>query len=51
MFYYSFTLKLPVKQHLSDFSPLKSGKTMLISPRLQNSPYFCVFKTLTLTLY
>ena len=24
MFYYSFTFKLPVKQHYSDFSPLKT---------------------------
>ena len=32
MFYYSFTFKLPGKQHLSDFSPLKPGKTMLINP-------------------
>ena len=31
MFYYSFTFKLPIKQHLSDFSPLKPGKTMLIN--------------------
>ena len=43
MFYYSFTFKLPVKQHWSDFSPLKPGKTMLISPEklhnsLHNSP-------------
>ena len=43
MFYYSFTFQLPVKQHQSDFSPLKPGKTMLISPEkwdnsLHNSP-------------
>ena len=31
MFYHSFTFKLPVKQHLSDFSALNPGKTMLIS--------------------
>ena len=31
-FVYSLPFKLPVKQHSSDFSPLKPGKTMLISP-------------------
>ena len=32
MLYYSFTFKLSVKQHESDFIPWKPGKTMLISP-------------------
>ena len=30
MFYYY--IQIPVKQHLSDFSPFKPSKTMLISP-------------------
>ena len=39
MFFVLFTFKLPVKQHLSDFSPSKPGKTMLMSPeKLHNIP-------------
>ena len=50
MFYSSFTFKLPVKQHLSDVSFLKPGKTMLISPE-KNSIIYHVIALSYRTIY
>ena len=51
MFYYSFTFKLPIKQHLSDFSPLKPGKTMLINSPEKNRIIYCVIVLCYGTIY